>query len=180
MSRIGNKTIQIPKGVQVSSTGQTIAVKGPKGALSFDVPHPIRFVLAGDSIDFSRPGDAPKIRALHGTARARVQNLVTGCHEGFTRTLEIIGVGYRAAVKGRNVDLSLGFSHPISYPLPEGVAAEVDKAGSLHLRSADKAKLGQVAADIRRFRPPEPYKGKGVKYSDETIIRKEGKARAKG
>ncbi|NJK32197.1 MAG: 50S ribosomal protein L6, partial [Deltaproteobacteria bacterium] len=117
--------------------------------------------------------------ALHGMARAMTNNMVVGVSEGFRRTLEIVGVGYRAAVKGKNVDLSLGFSHPVSYPLPEGVTAEVDKDGKLHLMSANKALLGSVAADIRRFRPPEPYKGKGVRYQGEQIIRKEGKARGK-
>ncbi|TPV94128.1 MAG: 50S ribosomal protein L6 [Myxococcales bacterium FL481] len=180
MSRIGNRAIQIPKGVKVTTTGQTIAVKGPKGELTFEVPSPITFKVEGDAIGFDRPNDEPPIRALHGMARARTQNMVTGCAEGFKRTLEIVGVGYRAAVKGKNIDLSLGFSHPVSYPLPPGVTAEVDKEGLLHLTAADKAVVGKVAADIRRYRPPEPYKGKGVRYKDEHIIRKEGKARAKG
>ena len=108
-------------------------------------------------------------------ARAMTNNMVVGCSEGFKRSLEIIGVGYRAVVKGKNIDLTLGFSHPISYPLPDGVKAEVDKQGLLHLESADKALLGRVAADIRAYRPPEPYKGKGVRYVGERIIRKEGK-----
>lgn len=180
MSRIGKKAIQIPKGVKVTTTGQTIAVKGPKGELSFDVPEPITFSVDADAIGFGRPNDEPAVRALHGMARARTQNMVTGCAEGFRRTLQIVGVGYRAAVKGKNVDLNLGFSHPVSYPLPDGVSAEVDKEGLLHLTAADKALVGKVAADIRRYRPPEPYKGKGVRYKEEHIIRKEGKARAKG
>jgi large subunit ribosomal protein L6 len=179
MSRIGNAPINIPKGVKVKTDGQTIAVEGPKGKLSFDVPEPITYKLEGEVLSFSRPNDDRKVRALHGMARAMTNNMVIGCSEGFKKTLEIIGVGYRAAVKGKNIDLTLGFSHPVSYPLPEGVSAEVDKEGKLHLASADKALLGSVAADIRRYRPPEPYKGKGIRYLGEHIIRKEGKARGK-
>lgn len=179
MSRIGKLPISVPKGVKVKTEGRTIAVEGPKGKLSFEVPQPIEFKVEGDVVSFQRPSEERDVRALHGMARAMTNNMVVGCSTGFTRTLEIVGVGYRAAVKGRSVDLTLGFSHPISYPLPDGVNAEVDKEGKLHLSSADKALLGSVAADIRRFRPPEPYKGKGIKYAGEAIIRKEGKARGK-
>ncbi len=179
MSRIGNAPITIPAGLKVKAEGQTIAVDGPKGKLSFDVPEPISFAIEGSVITFKRPNDMGKVRALHGMSRAMTNNMVVGCSVGFKRTLEIIGVGYRAAVKGRNIDLTLGFSHPVSYPLPEGVDAEVDKENRLHLSSADKALLGSVAADIRRYRPPEPYKGKGIRYLGEKIIRKEGKARGK-
>jgi large subunit ribosomal protein L6 len=179
MSRIGNAPISIPKGVKVKSEGQTIAVEGPKGKLSFEVPSPITFAIESDVIRFNRPNDDRKVRALHGMSRAMTNNMVVGCSTGFTRTLEIVGVGYRAIAKGKNIDLTLGFSHPISYPLPDGVTAEVDKEGKLHLSSANKALLGSVAADIRRFRPPEPYKGKGVRYQGERVLRKEGKARGK-
>jgi large subunit ribosomal protein L6 len=179
MSRIGNAPITIPKGVKIKTEGQTIAVDGPKGKLSFEVPQPISFAIEGEVISFQRPNEDRKVRALHGMSRAMTNNMVIGCSTGFVRTLEIVGVGYRATIKGKNVDLSLGFSHPVSYPLPEGVDAEVDKEGKLHLSSADKALLGSVAADIRRYRPPEPYKGKGVRYQGERIIRKEGKARGK-
>jgi len=179
MSRIGNAPITIPKGVKVKTEGQTIAVEGPKGKLSFDVPEPITYKLEDDVLSFDRPNNDRDIRALHGMARAMTNNMVVGCSEGFKKSLEIIGVGYRAAVKGKNIDLTLGFSHPVSYPLPDGVNAEVDKEGKLHLSSADKALLGSVAADIRRYRPPEPYKGKGIRYVGEQIIRKEGKARGK-
>lgn len=175
MSRIGNAPITVPKGITVDAKGQTISVKGPKGSLSFTVPEQITFSHEGQEIKFSRPNDSRTARSMHGMARARTANMIKGCAEGFTRTLEINGVGYRAAVKGKNVDLTLGFSHPISYPLPEGVSAEVTKDGKLVLTAADKVVLGQVAADIRGFRPPEPYKGKGVKYDNERIIRKEGK-----
>ena len=175
MSRIGNAPIEIPKGVTVTTNAQTISVKGPKGNLSFDVPEPISFALEGSTLKFSRPDDQQSNRALHGMSRAMTNNMVVGCSQGFKRSLEIIGVGYRAVVKGKVVDLTLGFSHPINYALPDGVTAEVDKQGLLHLESADKALLGRVAADIRAYRPPEPYKGKGVRYVGERIIRKEGK-----
>ncbi|MEM9461794.1 MAG: 50S ribosomal protein L6 [Myxococcota bacterium] len=175
MSRIGNAPIAVPQGVTVNTKGQTISVKGPKGTLSFTVPEGITFAQEGAQIRFSRASDSRTHRAMHGMARARTANMVVGCGQGFTRTLEINGVGYRAAVKGKNVELTLGFSHGITYPLPEGVSAEVTKDGKLVLTAADKAVLGQVAADIRGFRPPEPYKGKGVKYEGERIIRKEGK-----
>lgn len=175
MSRIGNAPIAVPKGVTVDTKDRTISVKGPKGQLSFEVPPVISFSHEGQEIKFSRATDSRTDRAMHGMARAQTANMIKGCSEGFTRTLEITGVGYRAAVKGKNVDLTLGFSHPISYPLPDGVTAEVTKDGKLVLSAADRAVLGQAAADIRSFRPPEPYKGKGVKYDNERIIRKEGK-----
>lgn len=175
MSRIGNAPIPVPKGVTVNTTGQTIAVKGPKGSLSFEVPPGIEFKHDAGVITFARGGNSRTQRSMHGMARARTANIVKGCAEGFKRELEINGVGYRAAVKGKNVDLTLGFSHPISYPLPEGVSAEVTKDGRLILTGADRVALGQAAADIRRYRPPEPYKGKGVKYLEEHINRKEGK-----
>lgn len=174
MSRIGNAPIEVPQSVKVTTKGKLISAKGPKGELSFEVPDRIDFTVDGSIIKFSRHTNIQKDRALHGTARARTANIIKGVAEGFTRVLEITGVGYRAAVKGNSVDLTLGFSHPISYPLPEGVSAEF-KDGKLTLKAADKISLGKAAADIRRFRPPEPYKGKGVKYAEETIRRKEGK-----
>jgi large subunit ribosomal protein L6 len=175
MSRIGNAPITVPKGVTIKTDGQIISAKGPKGELSFEVPHRISFTLENDVLRFKRPTNNRMDRSLHGTARARTANIVKGVSEGFTRTLDINGVGYRAAVKGSNVDLTLGFSHPISYPLPPSVKAEVAKEGGLVLSGPDKVALGKAAADIRAFRPPEPYKGKGVKYREERIIRKEGK-----
>ncbi len=175
MSRIGNAPVTIPKGVTVNMAGRTISVKGPKGELSFEVPHRIQFSIEDEVLKFSRPTNSRTDRALHGTARARTANLVKGVTDGFTRTLEINGVGYRANVKGSKIDLTLGFSHPISYPLPEGVKAEVSKDGQLVLTGPDKVALGKAAADLRSFRPPEPYKGKGIKYMEERIIRKEGK-----
>lgn len=179
MSRIGNSPVSIPKGVTVTTEGQLISVKGPNGSLNYEVPGVINFTVGTSQIDFARTTEQKSVRALHGTARARTQNMVVGCSEGFKRVLEIIGVGYRAAVKGQSIALTLGFSHPVEYPLPDGVKAQVDKEGRIHLSSADKALLGRVAADIRAYRPPEPYKGKGVRYLGEHIIRKEGKARGK-
>jgi large subunit ribosomal protein L6 len=156
-----------------------MAVKGPKGALSFDIPEAISFEIENGEIVFARHSDVREHRALHGMTRAIAANMVRGCSEGFTRVLEIVGVGYRANVRGRDVEVSVGRSHSTSYRLPEGVTAEVTKDGKLVLSGADKAVLGQAAADIRGFRPPEPYKGKGIRYSDERIIHKEGKARVK-
>ncbi|HRI06650.1 MAG TPA: 50S ribosomal protein L6 [Nannocystaceae bacterium] len=179
MSRIGNKSVSVPKGVTVSAQGRQIKVKGPKGELAFEVPERISFEIAGGQVSFKRDGDDREARALHGMARAMTANMVTGVSVGFQRILSIVGVGYRAAVKGQALDLTLGFSHPVSYPLPKGVSAEVDKEGKITLSAADKALLGQVAADIRAWRPPEPYKGKGVRYAEEVITLKEGKARGK-
>jgi large subunit ribosomal protein L6 len=175
MSRIGNAPIEVPKGVTVNTKGRTISVKGPKGELSFEVPHRISFTFEDNVLKFVRPTNSRTDRALHGTARACTANLVKGVTEGFTRKLEINGVGYRAAIKGQSVDLTLGFSHPISYPLPPSVKAEVSKDGTLTLSGPDKVALGKAAADLRSYRPPEPYKGKGIKYTEERIIRKEGK-----
>lgn len=180
MSRIGKTPVKIPKGVTVSAKGQTLSVKGPQGTLDFEVPTEIQIKVEGDTLTFIRTSEEQNVRAMHGMARAMASNLVTGVSVGFTRTLDIVGVGYRAAVKGDVVDLTLGFSHPVSYKLPAGVKAEVDKDGKLHIKSPNKSLLGQVAADLRGFRPPEPYKGKGVRYLNEKITLKEGKARGKG
>ncbi len=176
MSRIGKTPITIPKGVTFTLEGRTVKVKGPKGQLSFALPDGIECTVEGDVARFTRASDARPYRAKHGMARAIVANMVKGCAEGWTRKLEINGVGYRASVSGRNLELTLGFSHPVSHRLPDGVDAVVEKDGSIVLSSADKALVGQVAADIRRYRPPEPYKGKGIKYAEERIIRKEGKS----
>jgi large subunit ribosomal protein L6 len=179
MSRIGKLPIAIPKGVTVSAAGRRIDVKGPQGALSLEIPEGVTFEITKDEVAFARASDDRRIRALHGMVRARTANMIRGCSEGFRRTLDINGVGYRAAAKGAALDLTLGYSHGISYPLPAGVKAEVTKEGSIVLVAADRAVVGQAAADIRAYRGPEPYKGKGVKYAEETIQRKEGKARGK-
>ena len=179
MSRIGKAPIQLPKGVTVTTAGQRISVKGPKGELSYVVPSEITFNVSAKDITLNRGSEEPRVRALHGTARAQTCNMVIGVSTGFKRTLEVVGVGYRAAVKGNEVALTLGLSHPVNHPLPAGISAEVDKEGKLHLQGADKGLLGEVAAQIRAYRSPEPYKGKGIKYSDEVILRKEGKAKGK-
>ena|SRR5690242_55353 len=175
MSRIGNAPVTVPKGVTITTSGRTLSAKGPKGTLSFEMPDGISLEQGDGKLVFKRGGDDRKSRAMHGMARARVANLVTGVAAGYTRELEIVGVGYRAAVKGQTLELTLGYSHPISYQLPDGVKAEVTKEGKVILTGVDRVALGQTASDIRDFRPPEPYKGKGIKYASENILRKEGK-----
>lgn len=178
MSRIGRLPIAVPSGVQVTIKDQTVAIKGPKGELNWDVPEPIVVKQADNELLIERPNDEAKVRALHGTSRALISNMVTGVSEGFTRVLEINGVGYRAAVNGRNLNLELGYSHTIDYELPKEVTAEVEKNTVVTLKSYNKQVLGQVAAEVRALRPPEPYKGKGVKYAEEHIRRKVGKKNA--
>ncbi|MBP8810803.1 MAG: 50S ribosomal protein L6 [Kofleriaceae bacterium] len=179
MSRIGNRAIEIPKGVTISIKPELIEVKGPKGTLSAKRHASVEIKEASGSLVFTRSGNTTSERAAHGLMRALTNNLITGVTKGFERTLEINGVGYRAEVKGANVVLTLGYSHPIEYKLPEGVSAKVDK-NNLILSAMDKQLLGAAAAKLRSFRAPEPYKGKGVKYAEETIIRKAGKAAGKG
>ena len=182
MSRIGRKPIEIPKGVQVSITKDAVSVKGPKGTLNLKRHKAVEIKQAKDEgkdvIVFERAGNDGPERAAHGLMRALVSNMIDGVTKGFERQLEINGVGYKAELKGPKVVLSLGFSHPIEYTLPEGVTAKVDK-NLLILSSIDREKLGGAAAKIRSFRPPEPYKGKGVKYVEETIARKAGKTAGK-
>ena len=182
MSRIGRKPIEIPKGVQISITKDQVSVKGPKGTLSLKRHAAIEIKQAKDEgkdvIVFERKGaDGPE-RAAHGLMRALVNNMIAGVTKGFERQLEINGVGYKAEIKGPKITLSLGYSHPIEFTLPEGVAAKVDK-NMLILSGIDREKLGGAAAKIRSFRPPEPYKGKGIKYVEETILRKAGKTAGK-
>ncbi len=179
MSRIGNLAIQIPKGVTVTITPQTITAKGPKGSLSLDRHSAVDVKEEKGELLFTRKGNGKPERAAHGLMRALTANLVTGVTKGFERQLEINGVGYRAEIKGTTIVLTLGFSHPIEYKLPEGVTAKVDK-NILVLSSMNKQHVGAAAAKIRSFRGPEPYKGKGVKYIEETILRKAGKAAGKG
>ncbi len=179
MSRIGKLPVTIPSGVNVRLEGQTLTVKGPRGELSLDV-HPDMVVeLEGGELQVKRPSDARNHKALHGLTRALVANMVQGVSGGFQKTLEIVGVGYRAEKKGQDLVLSLGFSHPINYPPPAGISIEVPNATTVVVQGADKAVVGQVAADIRGFRPPEPYKGKGVRYQGEQVRRKAGKAAGK-
>jgi large subunit ribosomal protein L6 len=183
MSRIGRKPLEIPKGVTVSITGDTVSTKGPKGTLTLKRHRDIEIKQAKDEdkkdvILFERKGNLGPQRAAHGLMRALVNNMLTGVTQGFTRQLEINGVGYKAEVKGPKLVLSLGYSHPIEYDLPEGVSAKVEK-NQLTLSGIDRQALGAATAKIRSFRPPEPYKGKGIKYANETIQRKAGKTAGK-
>jgi|SRR5579863_166526 len=175
MSRIGRKPIAIPTGVEVHIVDQSISVKGPKGELKLHVHPKMTVEVAGKELTVKRPSDQNPFRALHGTLRSHLMNMVVGVTKGYEKVLEINGVGFRAALQGRELVLSLGFSHPINVPLPKGVDAQVDKQTIVTLRGIDRRLVGQVAADIRGLRPPEPYKGKGIKYKDEHILRKEGK-----
>lgn len=179
MSRIGRKPVVIPKGVTLSQKAGNFSVKGPKGELSKHMPDGVTMKLEGDKVTISRADDSPPNRAKHGLVRAHLANMVKGVTEGWQRELEINGVGYRAEVSGDSVTFALGYSHPIVFKLPKGISAKVDK-NRLMLTSADKDELGQTAAKLRELRAPEPYKGKGVKYVEETIKKKVGKAAATG
>jgi large subunit ribosomal protein L6 len=175
MSRIGKKSVPLPKGVTASVNGQTVAVKGPKGELSFQAAEYIAVSPVDGGISV-KPRDESKLaRSAWGMSRTMVSNLIEGVTKGFERRLEINGVGYRAAVQGKNLQLSLGYSHEINYPIPAGITIATPKPTEIVISGIDKQKVGQVAAEIREFRGPEPYKGKGVKYAEETIFRKEGK-----
>ncbi|MBL1141796.1 MAG: 50S ribosomal protein L6 [Proteobacteria bacterium] len=175
MSRIANNPVTIPSGVDVNIAGSLITVKGSKGELSHDV-HPLVKVEQEDgALKTKANNDSKSANALSGTTRALLQNLITGVSDGFERKLEIVGVGYRAAVSGKVLNLSLGFSHPVDFAIPEGITIETPSQTEVVIKGADKQQVGQVAANIRAYRPPEPYKGKGVRYSDERIIRKEAK-----
>jgi len=175
MSRIGKKPVAVPTGVTASVDGQTVKVKGPKGALQFVVPDEINVTLDKGSIKVDPRNETKRARSMWGTSRTLVSNLMTGVTKGFEDKLEINGVGYRAAVQGKNLQLALGFSHDVVYPIPEGIAIVTPKPTEIVITGIDKQKVGQVAAEIRSFRGPEPYKGKGVKYAGEFIFRKEGK-----
>ena len=175
MSRIGKKPVAVPTGVTASVDGQTVKVKGPKGALQFVVPDEISVSLDKGSIKVDPRNETKRARSMWGTSRTLVSNLMTGVTKGFEDKLEINGVGYRAAVQGKNLQLALGFSHDVVYPIPEGIAIVTPKPTEIVISGIDKQKVGQVAAEIRSFRGPEPYKGKGVKYAGEFIFRKEGK-----
>ncbi len=177
MSRIGKKPIKVPKGVSVTLEGSVIKIKGPKGELQRKLPAMVEVSYSKENeiVEVKRHAEDHKSRAMHGLARSLIQNMVTGVSQGFTRTLEINGVGYRAEVKKSSIFFSLGYSHPIEILLPKGVEAKIEK-NIVHLSGFDKEQLGHLAACIRDQRPPEPYKGKGVKYVEETIRRKVGKA----
>ena len=173
MSRVAKKPIALAKGVEVNTTGDTLTVKGPKGTLSMARPSGVEISIENGVANLSpaTPGDD----AITGTVRAILANMVKGVSEGFERKLELVGVGYRAAMQGKDLSLSLGFSHPVVFQAPEGITLATPTQTEILVQGADKQRVGEVAAKIRGFRPPEPYKGKGVKYSDEVIIRKEAK-----
>ncbi len=177
MSRIGKAPISVPTGVDVTLAGRHISVKGPKGTLERDIPGEITVRQDGDELVVERPDDERENRAMHGLVRSLVNNMVLGVHEEFTKELEIIGVGYRANAKGPGaMELALGFSHPVNITAPDGITFEVPSPTRIVVQGIDKEKVGQVAADIRAWRKPEPYKGKGVRYSGEQVRRKAGKA----
>ena len=178
MSRIGKQPIAIPDGVSVNIANGEIQVKGPKGNLSYAVPEGIGAKVEDGRLVFDRPKDTKNLRALQGLARSLANNMVVGVSQGFTKLLEIEGVGYRADVKGKVLNLLLGFSHPVEMQIPEGLKVAVEQNTKLRIDGADKQSVGQFAADVRALRPPEPYKGKGVRYADEHIRRKVGKAGA--
>jgi large subunit ribosomal protein L6 len=175
MSRIGKRPVTIPSGVTANVEGQTVKMKGPKGALQFVVHDDVEVKFDKGVITVAPRTETNRARALYGTARARIANLVEGVTKGFEKKLEITGVGYRAAMQGKNLQLALGYSHDVVYPIPEGITIAVPKPTEITVTGTDSQRVGQVAAEIRAYRPPEPYKGKGVKYVGEFIFRKEGK-----
>jgi len=180
MSRIGKKEITLPKGVEVKKDGNAVVVKGPKGSLTTPIVTGISVNVENNVVKFERKDDEGKTRAFHGLMRALVANNVRGVSEGFKKELDIVGVGYRAEVKGREVVFQLGYSHPVRFPIPQGIDIAVDaKTGHITITGIDKQVVGQTAAEIRGLREPDPYKGKGIKYSDEVIRRKAGKAAGK-
>jgi large subunit ribosomal protein L6 len=176
MSRIGRQPIPVPGGVEVKIDGRAISVKGPKGELSHTIAEPIEAKLEDGEIMVARPNDENTVRALHGLTRALLSNMVVGVTQGYTKTLEIVGVGYRVQAKGSNLEFSLGYSHPIVVEPPDGITFRVERPTLFSVEGIDKQKVGEVAANIRKLRRPDPYKGKGVRYQGEQIRRKVGKA----
>lgn len=179
MSRIGNQPIAIPSGVDITLDGHTLTVKGPKGTLSHQLPESMQVEVAADEVKVTRPSDDKEHKSLHGLTRSLINNMVIGVTEGYSKTLEIVGVGYRAAVKGKNLNLTLGFSHPVVMEPPAGIEFETPEPTKIIVKGADKEVVGQVAAEIRDWRKPEPHKGKGVRYEGEHVRRKAGKTGAK-
>ena len=175
MSRVANNPVQLPKGVEVTLGGTEISVKGAKGTLAMPINPQVEIAQEDNVLTFAARSGDQFSRAMSGTTRALVSNMVTGVSEGFEKKLELVGVGYRAQVQGKSINLTLGFSHPVVYHLPEGVTAETPSQTEVLLKSSDKQKLGQAAAEIRAYRPPEPYKGKGVRITGEYVRRKEAK-----
>jgi large subunit ribosomal protein L6 len=175
MSRIGKKPVPVPAGVTAGIEGQTVKVKGPKGALQLVLHGDVSASMDKGAVSIEPRAETKRARAVWGLSRTLVANLVTGVTQGFERRLEITGVGYRAAVQGKNLQLALGYSHDVVYPVPEGIQITTPRPTEIVITGIDRQKVGQVAAEIRRYRPPEPYKGKGVRYAGEFIFRKEGK-----
>ncbi len=175
MSRIGKRLVPLPAGVTATTEGEILKVKGPKGELTLQMRDEIAYEISNDGILVKPANDTKQARAFWGMQRTLVDNLVTGVTEGFSKTLEISGVGYRAQAQGRNVRLQLGFSHDVNFPVPEGIEVKTPDQNTVEISGIDKQQVGQVAAEIRRWRKPEPYKGKGIKYRGEYIFRKEGK-----
>jgi large subunit ribosomal protein L6 len=175
MSRIGKRPVTVPTGVTATVEGQTVKMKGPKGQLSFVVHDDVEVKFENGVVKVAPRVKTNRAQAMYGTARAQVANLVAGVTKGFEKKLEITGVGYRAALQGKNLQLALGYSHDVIYKIPEGIAITVPKPTEITITGNDSQRVGQVAAEIRGYRPPEPYKGKGVKYANEFIFRKEGK-----
>ena len=175
MSRIGNKVITVPAGVEVKLDGQKITVKGPKGTLEREIHKNISVSVEGNTVKVERPNDLALNRSLHGLTRTLINNMITGVEKEFTRELQINGVGYRVAKQGNNLNLTLGYSHPVIFEAPTGITFDVPNANTIIVRGIDKELVGQTAANIRTKRPPEVYRGKGIKYAEEVIRRKEGK-----
>jgi large subunit ribosomal protein L6 len=175
MSRIGKKAVPIPSGVTANIEGQTVKVKGPKGQLQVVLPDDVTVKMDNGVVKVDPRNETKRARSMWGTSRTLVNNLITGVTKGYEKKLEITGVGYRAALQGKNLQIALGYSHDVIYPIPEGIAIATPRPTEIVVTGIDKQKVGQVAAEIRSFRPPEPYKGKGVKYGGEYIFRKEGK-----
>ena len=176
MSRIGRLPVQVPKGVDVTIAGRAVTVKGPKGQLSLELAEPIEITQNDGVLTVTRPNDEGNVRALHGLSRTLVANMVTGVTEGYSKTLEIVGVGYRVQARGSGVEFSLGYSHPVPVTPPDGVTLRVETPTRLVVEGIDKQQVGEVAANIRKLRKPDPYKAKGVRYQGEVIRRKVGKA----
>ena len=177
MSRIGRLPVEVPSGVDVKINGSHVKIKGPKGEMEFTFSPGIDLSLKDGEIIVTRPSDIREMRSLHGTTRALIQNMIIGVTDGYQKELQLVGVGYRAAMQGKNLVLNVGYSHPVEIEPPQGIDFEVgDRAQQVFIRGIDKQKVGQVAADIRKVRKPEPYKGKGIRYKDERVRRKAGKA----
>jgi large subunit ribosomal protein L6 len=176
MSRIGRQPIPVPGGVEVTIDGRTVTVKGPKGTLEHTAVAPIEVVVEDGAIKVTRPNDENTVRALHGLTRSLISNMVVGVTQGYVKTLEIVGVGYRVQQKGANLEFSLGYSHPITIEAPAGITFTVERPTIFKVEGIDKQKVGEIAANIRKLRKPDPYKGKGVRYQGEQVRRKVGKA----